>query len=365
MRAELLKAATLDWSKVSPAIFGSMFQGVLDEKTRRSLGAHYTSERNILKVIKPLFLNELYEEFDEIKHSKKKLNDFHEKLSQLKFLDPACGGGNFLVITYRELRKLEHLVLAALHGQQQMLTDVTQSIKVNVNQMYGIEIDEFPALIAETALWLTDHQMNTAASQQFGHHYVRLPLTEHAMIVNADALDLNWGEVVPSSEIDYILGNPPFIGSKYMTKEQRIQVVELFGKTNGSGVLDYVSAWYIKTVQYMKSSPGIQAALVSTSSIVQGEQVNALWRPLLDMGTKINFAHQNFKWSNEGKDNAAVYCVVIGFSLTGRRNKRIYTYEKPVSDADPIPARNINPYLVDAPNVIVQSRVRPSVKRQK
>jgi hypothetical protein len=359
MRDELVRASGLDWSLVSPAIFGSMFQGVMDEEARRNLGAHYTSERNILKVIKPLFLDELYVELEKAQGSKKKLSEFHHKLSTLKFLDPACGGGNFLVITYRELRKLEHKVLGAIHGRQSLLTDVTDSIKVNVDQMYGIEIEEFPALIAETALWLTDHQMNLAASQQFGHHYARLPLTKRANIVNKNALQIDWNDIIPRSELTYILGNPPFIGQTWQSKEQKEDMARIFAGVKAVGVLDFVSAWYVVATNYIKGTD-IKAAFVSTNSITQGEQVNVLWPPLLKKGLAINFAHRTFRWSNEGKSIARVFCVIIGFSLQKTRGQKvIYEYETVGSDPIAHDAANINPYLVDAPNIIVGVRTKP------
>lgn len=356
MRDELLNAAKLDWSLVSPAIFGSMFQGVMNAEARRNLGAHYTSERNILKVIKSLFLDNLYAEFQSIRHNKSKLADFHNKIGNLKFLDPACGCGNFLVITYRELRKLEHQVLASIHGRQSLLTDVTDSIKVNVDQMSGIELEEFPALIAETALWLTDHQMNLAASQQFGRHYIRLPLRARANIHNVDALETDWNRVINAQDLNFILGNPPFSGSKYMSATQRSQVVKLFDGIPGSGTLDFVAAWYEKASEYMKQNPIIQAALVSTNSIAQGEQVGVLWSRMIDKQIQINFAHQTFKWKNEGKNVAAVFCIIIGFSYTRVKNKQLFTYEDISGEPTEVSAKNINPYLVDAPNIIISSR---------
>jgi hypothetical protein len=359
MREELLDASRLDWSLVSPAIFGSMFQGVMSEETRRNLGAHYTSERNILKVIKGLFLDNLYAEFHLIKHSRSKLAAFHDKIASLTFLDPACGCGNFLVITYRELRKLEHQVLMTIHGKQSLLTDVTDSLKVSVDQMNGIELKEFPALIAETALWLTDHQMNLAASQQFGRHYVRLPLKAKANIHNVDALEVNWNNVAKAERLNYILGNPPFSGSKYMSVDQRAQVVHMFKGVPGSGTLDYVAAWYAKSAEYMKNNRAIQAALVSTNSITQGEQVGTLWSWLLEKGIQINFAHQTFKWKNEGKNVAAVYCIIVGFSYTGVSNKQLYIYEDIAGEPIELAAKNVNPYLVDAPNALARSRSRP------
>jgi hypothetical protein len=370
MRTELLKAMELDWSKVSPAIFGSMFQGVMDEKQRRNLGAHYTSEKNILRVIKPLFLDDLYEEFALAVAAgpRKKfveLAQFQKKIAQLKFLDPACGCGNFLVITYRELRRLEHKVVAMLSKDSatvDMLATAGEGVgtlKVNVDQMYGIEIEEFPSLVAQTALWLTDHQMNIEYSKQSGKTFKRLPLTHSATIANDNALTKDWTEVVAPNELNYILGNPPFIGSKMMTKTMRQELVELFPGVQGSGVLDFVSAWYVKASDYMKQNPTVQTALVSTNSITQGEQVPVLWKYLFDKGVSINFVHQTFKWSNDAKGNAAVYCVIIGFAMKGDRKKRLFTYPDIKDEPVELSATNINAYLADAISIFINRSSRP------
>lgn len=378
MRDALLKAMELDWSQVSPAIFGSMFQGVMDEKQRRNLGAHYTSEKNILKVIKPLFLDELYEEFARIKHRKTELAKFHDKLRSLTFLDPACGCGNFLVITYRELRRLEHKVLDALYGKNIGMFDVGEHgvVKCDVDQMYGIEIEEFPSLIAETALWLTDHQMNREYTKQTGITFRRIPLKKRANIENKDALKTTWEEIFPDKSphtgmpFNYILGNPPFIGSKMMTQEQREMATKYIVPRDGSGkvlprdnlgVLDFVAGWYMQAVLYiMQFNFPIRVAFVSTNSITQGEQVAILWRNLLSHGIKIDFAHRTFKWNNDAKGNAAVYCVIVGFSYEDYpRQKRIFDYPDIKGDPVETVATNISPYLIDAPNVFVQSRNTP------
>lgn len=358
MRDDLLKAMSLDWSQVSPAIFGSMFQGVMDEKQRRNLGAHYTSEKNILRVIKPLFLNELYEEFARIRHIKPKLREFHGKLASLTFLDPACGCGNFLVITYREIRRLEHKVIELQYGRNAGLFETGEHgvVKVNVDQMYGIELEEFPSLIAETALWLTDHQMNVEFSQQSGKTFVRLPLTKKATIVHANALTTDWSTVIPAENLNYILGNPPFIGKKEQSKEQKALMVEIFKGVQGAGVIDFVCAWYIKACLMMKQNASIQTALVSTNSITQGEQASILWTLLLENDICINFAHRTFKWSNDAKGIAAVYCVIVGFSLHATQNNRIFDYTEVKGEPSEIFAKNINPYLVDAPNLIIANR---------
>ena len=370
MRRDLLSAMTLDWSKVSPAIFGSMFQGVMDEKQRRNLGAHYTSEKNILRVIKPLFLDELYDEFARAVSSgpRKKFDElrkFQDKLAGLKFLDPACGAGNFLVITYRELRKLEHKVLAILAKGNDTVDmfatagEGVRTIKLNVDQMYGIEIEEFPSLIAQTALWLTDHQMNIEYSKQSGVVFKRLPLTASATIVNDNALTRDWEDVIAPSELNYILGNPPFLGQTYQSKEQKEQVAAVLSGIKKTGVLDFVSAWYGKAVAIMNQNPKIQTALVSTNSITQGEQVSILWQYLLDQGVKINFAHRTFKWTNDARGVAGVHCVIVGFAFFDEKEKQLFEYEDIRGEPIEIEATNINPYLVDAPNMIIKNRNKP------
>jgi hypothetical protein len=275
MRHALLTATLLDWREVSPAIFGSMFQGVMDAEQRRNLGAHYTSEKNILRVIQPLFLDDLYAEFETAKRSRRALEAFHRKLATLRFLDPACGSGNFLVITYRELRRLEHKVVQELTKGQQIL-DVGTYLRVNVDQMYGIEIDEFASRVAQTALWLTDHQLNIEASRLLGQHYVRLPLTASPHIVHANALRIDWADVVEPQDLSYILGNPPFVGSKFMNATMREELLEQFPGVRGAGTLDFVTAWYSRATGMMQRNPRIETALVSTNSISQGEQVGVL-----------------------------------------------------------------------------------------
>lgn len=370
MRCDLLTTMELDWSKVSPAIFGSMFQGVMDEKERRNLGAHYTSEKNILRVIKPLFLDDLYAEFAVAVHAgpRKKyeeLRTLQDKIAGLKFLDPACGSGNFLVITYRELRRLEHKIVAMLAAnpdQQDMFASAGSGVgtlKVNVDQMYGIEIEEFPALIAQTALWLTDHQMNMEYSHQAGKMFKRLPLTHSARIANANALTTDWASIVPPIELNYILGNPPFNGSRTMSKEQKQDLLSVVGNIKEAGFLDFVTGWYFKATDYMLQNRKIRTALVSTNSISQGEQVSILWKPLLEKGVNITFAHQTFKWSNDAKGKAAVYCVIIGFSLSRVIKKCIFEYTDIKGEPIETTAKNISPYLIDAPSIVVGTQQHP------
>lgn len=358
MREILLECSALDWGKISPAIFGSMFQSVMNPEERRNLGAHYTSEKNILKLIKPLFLDELQEEFEKIKQNKKKLVEFHQKLGTLKFLDPACGCGNFLIITYRELRLLELEVLKILYGKQQV-TSIEQIMHVEVDQFYGIEYDEFPARIAEVAMWLMDHQMNLLVSEAFGQYYARLPLRKSATIVHGNALRTDWEQVVPKTELSYILGNPPFLGHHYQSKEQKTDLKLNLDGIKASGVMDYVSAWYYLAAKYIHSTK-VKVAFVSTNSIAQGEQVGILWQPLFEkFNLKIHFAHRTFSWKNEAKGNAAVHVVIIGFASFDTNNKRLYVYHNIKGEADLIKAKNINPYLVDAQDTFVLNRNVP------
>lgn len=365
MRKALINCCYLDWSKISPAIFGSMFQSVMNPQERRNLGAHYTSEKNILKLIKPLFLDDLFREFESVKNSRVKLMDFHKKLGMLKFLDPACGCGNFLVITYRELRLLELEVLRSLYkkgDQVQGVLDLRDIIFLNVNMMYGIEYEEFPARIAEVAMWLIDHQMNQIIGLEFGQNIALIPLKQSANILHANALTTEWETLVPKTKLNYILGNPPFVGSKVMSAVQRAEVVKEFNGKTGSGVLDYVSAWYAKAAKYIQNT-NIEAAFVSTNSIVQGEQTSILWGELLEKyHIKINFAHRTFKWTNEAKGKAAVYCIIVGFSTQDRKDKRIFVYEDIKGEPHEIKAKNINPYLVDAETILLTKRRIPISK---
>ena len=362
MRQALLDCCYIDWSQISPAIFGSMFQSVMNPKERRNLGAHYTSETNILKLIKPLFLDELWQEFERIKDNKNKLPEFHKKLSTLKFLDPACGCGNFLVITYRELRLLELEILRATYKGGQQVMDVSSIIWLDVDMMCGIEYEEFPARIAEVAMWLIDHQMNMQISNEFGQYFVRLPLKKSAKILHGDALETDWEEVVSINDLSFILGNPPFIGSKIMSQFQRDQIVKEFDNCQGSGVLDYVTAWYIKAAKYIQDTQ-IKVGFVSTNSIVQGEQTSILWGQMLNKyHIKIHFAHRTFKWSNEAKGNAAVYCVIVGFANFDTNNKSIFEYEDIKGEAHEIKAKNINPYLVEAKDILIDKNSNPICK---
>ena len=349
MRKVLIDCCSFDWSKVSPAIFGSLFQSVMDTKQRREIGAHYTSETNILKVVRPLFLDDLQAEFEGAKTDAHKLTALHNKIASLRFFDPACGCGNFLIITYRELRRLEieilkqQRVLSKKKDALQMVIEAGQLSRIDVDSLYGIEIEEFPARIAEVAIWLTDHQMNMELSQEFGLTYIRLPLKKSANIKNGNALQLDW-DFVPKANLT-ILGNPPFIGKHLQNAEQNADMDLVCAPLKTYGVLDYVSAWYVKATQFIQGT-NIKVAFVSTNSITQGEQVGALWNWMLTQGVKIHFAHRTFRWVNDARGKAAVFCVIIGFGLDEVSKKRLFDYATPDSDAMEITAKNINPYLV-------------------
>ncbi|NCS41162.1 MAG: class I SAM-dependent DNA methyltransferase, partial [Microcystis aeruginosa BS13-10] len=359
MRVMLLEACAFDWEKISPAIFGSMFQAVMNPKERRNLGAHYTSEKNIQKVIKPLFLDDLSREFEKIKGNRNKLLEFHKKIANLYFLDPACGCGNFLIITYRELRDLEILVLQELNKTGQLVTDISAIIQVDVNQFAGIEYDEFAVRVAEVAMWLIDHQMNIKVSNTFGQYFVRLPLKKAAKIVNGNALRIDWEEVISKEKLNFILGNPPFVGHHYQNFDQKEDLKLVLDKIIGSGVMDYVSAWFYKSAQFIQNTK-IKVGLVATNSISQGEQSSILWNVLInEFNISIHFAHRTFKWSNEAKGNAAVHCVIIGFASFEANEKYIFDYQTITSEPLLIKAKNINPYLINANNILVFNRKYP------
>ncbi len=360
MRTTLLDCCALNWGSVSPAIFGALFQSIMDEKARRNLGAHYTSEENILKLIKPLFLDDLWAEFKRVKTNKNRLFEFHKKLRSLVFLDPACGCGNFLVITYRELRLLELEVLRAVHsGPGSRFLNIHQELTLDVDQFYGIEIEDFASQIAQVALWLIDHQMNLRVSEEFGMYFARIPLTTTPHIVHGNALRLEWEHVVPKDRLSYILGNPPFSGAMVMGNAQREDMSLVFADLPSHGVLDYVSCWYWKAAKFIRGSK-VHVGLVSTNSICQGEQVGLLWAPLFGkFRLKIHFAHRTFRWSNEARGIAAVHCIIIGFSNTEPSTRTIYEYESISGEPHAIPAANINPYLVDAPDIFLVNRSSP------
>jgi len=371
MRKTLLESCELDWGKISPAIFGSLFQSVMNPAERRNLGAHYTSEKNILKLIKPLFLDGLWKEFESAKGDKNSLKKLQQKISNLRILDPACGCGNFLIIAYRELRLLEMEIVKQLLGGQQV-TDIASYFMMDVDRFYGIEYEDFPAQIAQVAMWLIDHQMNMKAGIQFGNYFTRLPLKKSATIIQGNSLQTDWQSLIEpipwekeEPKFNYILGNPPFVGSKMMSQQQRDEVCLMFNNTSGCGVLDYVTAWYAKAAKYLNEYSrselqNTRVAFVSTNSISQGEQVGLLWHFLMTTyDIKINFAHNTFRWSNEARGIAAVYCVIIGFSNYDTPNKRIYVYDDIKGDPHEISVSKINPYLVEGNNVFIMHRQKP------
>jgi len=379
MRRILLDCCLLDWGKISPAIFGSLFQSVMDSKARRNLGAHYTSEKNILKLIKPLFLDDLWKEFESVKDSKAKLQKFHDKISKLRFLDPACGCGNFLIIAYREIRLLEIEIIKTLLFKHEKLRaevaaeagiDVGQLIKCDVDRFYGIEYEEFPAQIAQVAMWLIDHQMNQLVSNTFGEYYVRLPLRKSATIKHGNALRIDWQSLIDpmpwekeDDKYDFILGNPPFVGKTWQTEEQRKDMEAIFSGVNSGALVDYVSCWYIVAAKYLQQSTKTEVAFVSTNSITQGEQVGILWNELINRyKIQINFAHRTFSWSNEARANAAVHVVIIGFSLNSRTSKLIYEYPDLTAEPNELKVSYINPYLFEGPSTLILRRSTPICK---
>src|SRR3989344_1390900 len=371
MRAAVLRACEFSWASVSPAIFGSMFQYVTDAHNadlRHDLGAHYTSEKNILKVIDGLFMDDLREGLKSAGKNPSKLEALWKKLGDISLLDPACGCGNFLVVAYRELRRLELEILKLLHpqltkqtegaGQVALPLDVHHLSKLSIERMYGIEIESFPALIARLSLWLTDHLANKELGDYFGMSFVKLPLTEQPHIIEGNALTLDWQTVVSKEKLSYILGNPPFVSKQDRDANQKGDMEFVFGKLKGAGELDYVTAWYEKATKYIQSTD-IKTAFVSTNSIIQGEQAGILWPELFRQGVKIFFAHRTFKWSNEAPGKAAVFCVIIGFWLHEPKQRHLFYYEDPAGEPHMLEAKNINPYLVDAPNIVVTARRKP------
>ena len=364
MRDKFLECCHFDWSRISPAIFGSLFQSVMDPQKRRGIGAHYTSEKNILKVIQPLFLDDLHAEFQKIKHNTRQLKEFHARLGTLTFLDPACGCGNFLILAYRELRELEIEVLKALYPQEsagrQAVLNIDDLSCVTVEQFYGIELEEFPARIAEVAMWLIDHLMNRKLSAAFGQYFDRLPLKQAAHIVQDNALTLDWAQVIAPDKLNYILGNPPFIGSKLMTPPQRQDILNIFPRVKGAGVLDYVCGWYAKAAAYLQNNSAIGAAFVSTNSITQGEQVGILWNEMFRRyGVHIQFAHRTFGWTSEARGKASVYVIIVGFGKTQLPKKQLFTYDTINSDPHVTEVKSISPYLVEGGEFALTKRTTP------
>lgn len=365
MRKALLDCCYYTWNGVSPAIFGSLFQCVADKEKRRTLGEHYTTEKNIMKTISPLFLDDLKAEFEKLKKDKStaknaRLKDFQKKLAGLKFLDPACGCGNFLVISYRELRQLELEVLKEFYVKKKQTLELDSSIMsmIDVDNFYGIEIEEFPAKIAEVAMWICDHQMNIEVSKAFGQYFARIPLKKNAHILHENALTIDWKKLVEPGNLSYILGNPPFFGKQLQTEEQSKEILSVFHNISGAGLLDYVTAWYMKAAEYIQNTK-VKVAFVSTNSITQGEQVGILWTELFKLGIKIHFAHRTFVWDSEASGKAHVHCVIIGFANYDSNVKRIFDYHDINGDAHEIIAKNINPYLVDFKDICLESETKP------
>ncbi len=361
MRKELINCCNFDWSYISPAVFGAMFQGVMDEEKRRELGAHYTSEENIMKVIKPLFLDELWKEFEIKKGIKKDLEEFHEKIANIKILDPACGCGNFLIIAYRELRLLEFEVLKLLNDNSQVMLVDNNIIKTHINNFYGIEYEEFPAEIAKLSMLLMKHQLDVEVSNYFGFNIIGFPIKENASIVKGNSLRMDWNEVVGIEDLDYIIGNPPFVGGMLMSKEQKEDMKIVTNKAKGYGNMDFVCGWYFKSAEIMNKNKNIRTAFVSTNSICQGEHVLNFWKNLIEeKNIKIDYCYRTFKWSNEAKGKAAVYCVIVGFSNNDLKcDKKIFIENKNENNYDMIEAKNINPYLIDAKNVFIERKSKP------
>lgn len=367
IRSLLLRDASeeFDWSAISPTIFGAVFESTLNPETRRSGGMHYTSIENIHKVIDPLFLDELREELEEIKAIKvqktrdTKINAFRDKLASLTFLDPACGSGNFLTESYISLRRLENEALEIVtQGQVIFEFDNVNVIKVSIGQFYGIEINDFAVTVAKTALWIAESQMMRETEEIVHRELEFLPLTSYATIVEGNALRIDWEDVVPKAKLNYIMGNPPFVGYSLQSAEQKQDILSIYIDEKGkpyktAGKIDYVGGWYFKAAQLMQNS-AIRTALVSTNSICQGEQVASIWKPLYDrFGIHIDFAHRTFRWDSESNSKAHVHCVIVGFSTASSSIGRMLFEDERMKVVD-----NINPYLIDAPNVFIESKSR-------
>lgn len=354
-------SAGFDWSEISPTIFGAVFESTLNPETRRSGGMHYTSIENIHKVIDPLFLDELKAEFNSIcetkvdKTRRTKLEQFRDKLASLTFLDPACGSGNFLTETYISLRRLENEALKVIHGGQMLIGGEGDfnPIKVGIGQFYGIEINDFAVTVAKTALWIAEAQMMHETEEIIQNNLDFLPLKSYANITEGNSLRIDWESVVPKDKLSYIMGNPPFIGARLMSDPQKADIFNIFDGVKNNGNLDYVSCWYKKAADIMKGTE-IRTALVSTNSITQGEQVAILWKKLFDMGVHIDFAHRTFRWDSEASLKAHVHCIIVGFSIASNAAaKRLFD-----NGAEKI-VRNINGYLVEADDIVIDSRATP------
>ncbi len=363
----------VDWSAVSPAVFGAMFQGVMDAVERHDLGAHYTSEENILRVIEPLFLDDLYQDIERAT-TVAALERIWQRMARLRFLDPAAGCGNFLVVSYREMRRVERHLMDKLRTlakgdprhvknypwvQGQRYLDNAAATRLRVSQFYGIEIDEWPANIAQVAMWLTDHLANMELEDQFGGHQTRLPLVDTAHIAVGNALRMDWNDVLGDDRADYILGNPPFLGSNMQDTEQKADVKAVWGGGRGTGTLDYVTCWFKKAAEYIDGTD-TRVAFVATNSVTQGEQPAVIWTPLYEADMHIDFAHRSFRWTNEARGKAAVHVVIIGFSQ-GKKpgTKSLWTYPDVNAAGVLTHVPTINAYLVPAAEVLIKNRRQP------
>ncbi|MGN1209702.1 MAG: class I SAM-dependent DNA methyltransferase, partial [Duodenibacillus sp.] len=359
-----------DWSKISPTIFGAVFESTLNPVTRRAGGMHYTSVENIHKVIGPLFLNDLRAELDRILALQvsgvrdKQLKAFQDKLAGLRFLDPACGSGNFLTETYIQLRRLENEALRVLsRGQALLGLDEMDPVKVKINQFYGIEINDFAVTVATAALWIAESQMLHETEDIINRDIDFLPLKSNSNIHEGNALRGDWSTVIDPSDLSYIMGNPPFIGSYLMNAEQKKEITDLYGGRLCAS-LDYVAGWYLKAAQFMKGH-SIDAAFVSTNSITQGEQVAPMWSPLLDMGIYLSFAHRTFRWDSEAADKANIFCVIIGFTYRIPKTCELYTYETVKSNPVRTTVSRLSPYLRDEEPIVVWSEGSPLFTKHK
>ena len=357
-RDDLVACLDFVWAKISPAIFGSLFQCVMDPDERRQNGGHYTSESDILKALRPLFLDEFEKKLSFSLKKPPELRKLHKELQEIRVFDPACGCGNFLVIAYRELRRIEHRILFALNPDQK-ITDITLFSQVDVGQMYGVELIEFPSKIAQVALWLIEHQMNQELSEILGQYNIRFPLESSPQIHCDDALKVLWERILPASSCTYVVGNPPYKGARLQTETQKKSLrFACKGSIEKCNDLDYVGGWYVRVAQYIQKN-SCKVALVSTNSICQGTQVEILWTYLFSMGVKINFAYTTFDWQSEARGRAHVHVVILGLSQSARGNRYIYRHDKNTKEVSREEVSNISPYLVSGTDDIVRQRKRP------